>query len=129
MVPTSEEEFLCLTFTHKEYSSWVVGQLTGGNVWDFGVQRTTNFMASFFLSFKSGFIIAFCIWEYFFSPQLDVFGLWVSDSLASPVVFKGPPGMTFWRTSFRFYVCEYICKNLHSLLLFAMLPLYKITTM
>lgn len=82
----------------------------------------------FFLSFKSGFIIAFCIWEYFFS-QLDVFGLWVSDSLASPVVFKGCPGMTFWRTSFRFYVCEYICKNLHSLLLFAMLPLYKITTM
>lgn len=41
----------------------------------------------FFLSFKSGFIIAFCIWEYFFS-QLDVFGLWVSDSLASPLYSK-----------------------------------------
>lgn len=127
MVPTSEEEFLSLTFTHKEYSSWVVGQLTGGNVWDLVYNKQRILWQVSFCLLNQVLLLLSASGNTFF-PQLDVFGLWVSDSLASPVVFKGPPGMTFWRTSFRFYVCEYICKNLHSLLLFAMLPLYKITT-
>lgn len=89
MVPTSEEEFLSLTFTHKEYSSWVVGQLTGGNVWDFGVQRTTNFMASFFFFciLNQVLLLLSASGNTFFS-QLDVFGLWFSDSLASPLYSK-----------------------------------------
>lgn len=89
MVPTSEEEFLSLTFTHKEYSSWVVGQWTGGNVWDFGVQQTTNFMASFFFFCLSNQVLLLlsASGNTFFS-QLDVFGLWVSDSLASPLYSK-----------------------------------------
>lgn len=51
VVPTSEEEFLCLTFTYKEHWYWVVGQLNCWTVWDFTVQRT------FYCSFKNCFYL------------------------------------------------------------------------
>lgn len=51
VVPTSEEEFLSLTFTYKEHWYWVVGQLNCWTVWDFTVQRT------FYCSFKNCFYL------------------------------------------------------------------------